>query len=206
MIPGEIFPAEGTLTLNAGREAITLMVANTGDRPVQVGSHYHFRRNEQRARLRPGRRAHGMRLDIAAGTAVRFEPGQRREVQLIPIGGARRVSRLQPGGDGAVVTGAEYLFGFLLLAGIVWVCAEFYWARVVSVGLILAVWAGGPLAGAWLNINESCSRTNGSCLFSLVVLPIMLAVLGIPWWIVASASWNWLKQNRPMGKGLLARI
>ncbi len=90
MIPGELFPAEGTLTLNAGREAITLMVANTGDRPVQVGSHYHF--GESNEALDFDRAAaRGMRLDIAAGTAVRFEPGQRREVQLIPIAGARRV-------------------------------------------------------------------------------------------------------------------
>lgn len=90
MIPGELFPAEGTLTLNAGREAITLMVANTGDRPVQVGSHYHF--GEANAALDFDRTAaRGMRLDIAAGTAVRFEPGQRREVPLIPIAGARRV-------------------------------------------------------------------------------------------------------------------
>ncbi|AZQ68878.1 urease subunit beta [Silicimonas algicola] len=90
MIPGELFPAEGTLTLNAGREAVTLMVANTGDRPVQVGSHYHF--GEANAALEFDRTAaRGMRLDIAAGTAVRFEPGQRREVQLIPIAGARRI-------------------------------------------------------------------------------------------------------------------
>lgn len=90
MIPGEIYPAEGTLTLNKGREAITLMVANTGDRPVQVGSHYHF--GEANAALDFDRAAaRGTRLDIAAGTAVRFEPGQRREVQLIPISGARRV-------------------------------------------------------------------------------------------------------------------
>jgi urease subunit beta len=90
MIPGELFPAKGTLTLNAGREAITLMVANTGDRPVQVGSHYHFA--ETNSALDFDRAAaRGMRLDIAAGTAVRFEPGQRREVQLIPIAGARRV-------------------------------------------------------------------------------------------------------------------
>jgi urease subunit beta len=90
MIPGELFPAEGTLELNAGRVAITLMVANTGDRPVQVGSHYHFA--EANAALDFDRAAaRGMRLDIAAGTAVRFEPGQRREVQLIPIGGARKV-------------------------------------------------------------------------------------------------------------------
>lgn len=90
MIPGELFPAEGTLTLNEGAEVTTLMVANTGDRPVQVGSHYHF------AETNPGlefdrKAAHGMRLDIAAGTAVRFEPGQRREVNLIPISGARIV-------------------------------------------------------------------------------------------------------------------
>ena len=90
MIPGEVFPAEGTLTLNGGREAITLMVANTGDRPVQVGSHYHFA--EANVALAFDRdAAQGMRLDIAAGTAVRFEPGQRREVQLIPISGARTI-------------------------------------------------------------------------------------------------------------------
>lgn len=90
MIPGELFPAEGDLTLNEGAEAITLMVANTGDRPVQIGSHYHF--GEANAALDFDRdAARGMRLDIAAGTAVRFEPGQRREVTLIPIGGARRV-------------------------------------------------------------------------------------------------------------------
>ena len=90
MIPGEIIPAEGFLTLNAGQTAITLMVANTGDRPVQVGSHYHF--GEANPALDFDRSiARGMRLDIAAGTAVRFEPGQRREVNLIPIGGARRV-------------------------------------------------------------------------------------------------------------------
>ena len=90
MIPGEIFPAEGNIELNAGATAITLMVANTGDRPVQVGSHYHF------AETNPGlsfdrEAARGMRLDIAAGTAVRFEPGQTREVRLVPYGGARRV-------------------------------------------------------------------------------------------------------------------
>ena len=90
MIPGEIITAPGNLTLNEGTEAITLMVANTGDRPVQVGSHYHFA--ESNVALDFDRAAaRGMRLDIAAGTAVRFEPGQRREVQLIPIGGARRI-------------------------------------------------------------------------------------------------------------------
>lgn len=90
MIPGEIMTQEGTLTLNKGTTAVTVMVANTGDRPVQVGSHYHFA--EANAALDFDREAtRGMRLDIAAGTAVRFEPGQRREVQLIPIGGARRI-------------------------------------------------------------------------------------------------------------------
>jgi urease subunit beta len=90
MIPGELMPAAGDLTLNEDAEAVTLMVANTGDRPVQVGSHYHFA--EANPALDFDREAaRGLRLDIAAGTAVRFEPGQRREVQLIPIGGARRV-------------------------------------------------------------------------------------------------------------------
>ena len=90
MIPGEIFPATGDLILNADREAITLMVANTGDRPVQVGSHYHF--FESNAALDFARTvAYGRRLDIAPGTAVRFEPGQRREVNLIEISGERRI-------------------------------------------------------------------------------------------------------------------
>lgn len=90
MIPGEVFPAEGEITLNVGREAITLMVANTGDRPVQVGSHYHFA--ETNPALEFDRdAARGMRLDIAAGTAVRFEPGQSREVNLIPVAGKREI-------------------------------------------------------------------------------------------------------------------
>ena len=90
MIPGEYFIADGVLTLNADREAITLEVANTGDRPIQVGSHYHFA--ETNPALEFDRDAAlGHRLDIAAGTAVRFEPGQRREVNLIPISGARRI-------------------------------------------------------------------------------------------------------------------
>lgn len=90
MIPGEVFSENDTLTLNAGADAVTLMVANTGDRPVQVGSHYHFA--ETNPALEFDRlAARGLRLDIASGTAVRFEPGQRREVALIPIGGARRI-------------------------------------------------------------------------------------------------------------------
>ena len=90
MIPGEIQVADGDIELNAGREAITLMVANTGDRPVQVGSHYHFA--ETNPALDFDRTAaRGRRLDIAAGTAVRFEPGQQREVRLIPVSGAGEV-------------------------------------------------------------------------------------------------------------------
>ena len=90
MIPGEILPAEGNITLNAGSDSIVLMVANTGDRPIQVGSHYHFA--ETNAGLSFDRSAaRGMRLDIASGTAVRFEPGQAREVRLVPFGGLRRV-------------------------------------------------------------------------------------------------------------------
>ena len=90
VIPGEVITQDGEITLNAGREAITLAVANTGDRPVQVGSHYHFyETNEALAFDRAA--ARGRRLDIPAGTAVRFEPGQTREVQLVPIGGARNI-------------------------------------------------------------------------------------------------------------------
>src|SRR5919109_426337 len=90
MIPGEIFPAIGDIVLNKDREATTLKVANTGDRPIQVGSHYHFA--ETNAALAFDRKAAlGCRLDIPAGTAVRFEPGQSRDVSLIPYGGARLV-------------------------------------------------------------------------------------------------------------------
>ncbi|GGE18416.1 urease subunit beta [Primorskyibacter flagellatus] len=90
MIPGEVIPADGTLTLNAGKQSVTLMVANTGDRPVQVGSHYHFAEANEALDFDRAA-ARGMRLDIAAGTAVRFEPGQRREVNLIPVSGARTI-------------------------------------------------------------------------------------------------------------------
>lgn len=90
MIPGEIFPAAGEIEINAGLPVTVLMVSNTGDRPVQVGSHYHF------AETNPGlsfdrAAARGQRLDIAAGTAIRFEPGQQREVRLVPFSGARRI-------------------------------------------------------------------------------------------------------------------
>jgi len=90
MIPGEIITAEGDIELNQGRPTVTLKVANTGDRPIQVGSHYHF--YEVNAALDFDReKARGMRLDIAAGTAVRFEPGQERDVTLVPVGGKREI-------------------------------------------------------------------------------------------------------------------
>ncbi|UAW96933.1 urease subunit beta [Halopseudomonas nanhaiensis] len=90
MIPGEIQTLEGSLTLNEGRETLRLSVANTGDRPIQVGSHYHFA--ETNAALRFDRdAARGFRLNIAAGTAVRFEPGQSRDVELVALGGERKV-------------------------------------------------------------------------------------------------------------------
>jgi urease subunit beta len=88
MIPGELFIPDGDIELNAGRNTVMLTVANTGDRPIQVGSHYHF--FETNPALRFDRnKARGMRLDIAAGTAVRFEPGQSREVQLVELAGQR---------------------------------------------------------------------------------------------------------------------
>ncbi len=90
MIPGEVIAQPGDIELNSGASQITIAVANTGDRPIQVGSHYHF--YETNAGLRFDREAaRGMRLDIAAGTAIRFEPGQAREVRLVPLGGARIV-------------------------------------------------------------------------------------------------------------------
>ena len=90
MIPGEIITQDGEITLNAGRRALTLAVANKGDRPIQVGSHYNF--FESNSALQFEReRTRGYRLDIPAGSAIRFEPGQTREVQLVPIAGARRI-------------------------------------------------------------------------------------------------------------------
>jgi urease subunit beta len=90
MIPGEFFIKDGEITLNAGRKTVTLKVANTGDRPIQVGSHYHF--FETNPALQFDRaKARGMRLDIAAGTAVRFEPGQTRDVTLVAVAGKRTI-------------------------------------------------------------------------------------------------------------------
>ena len=94
MIPGEIITVPGEIELNAGAPQITIEVSNTGDRPIQVGSHYHF--YETNAGLSFERqRARGMRLDIAAATAVRFEPGQTREVKLVPLSGKREVYGFQ---------------------------------------------------------------------------------------------------------------
>ena len=90
LIPGEVIPQDGDIELNAGRATVTLSVANSGDRPIQVGSHYHFYETNA-ALLFDRERARGFRLDIPAGTATRFEPGQSREVRLVAYGGARRV-------------------------------------------------------------------------------------------------------------------
>ncbi len=90
MIPGEVFPAFGSIVLNEGRPTLTLTVANSGDRPVQVGSHYHFFEVND-ALVFEREKTRGWRLDVPAGTAVRFEPGQEREVTLVPYAGARIV-------------------------------------------------------------------------------------------------------------------
>ena len=90
MIPGEIFPSEGTIELNSGRPMVELRVENTGDRPIQVGSHFHFFETNEALRFDRDR-ARGMRLDIPAGTAVRFEPGEERYIILVPFAGSRQV-------------------------------------------------------------------------------------------------------------------
>lgn len=90
MIPGEILPADGEIVLNEGREPVTMLVANTGDRPIQVGSHYHFAETNPALDFDRAT-ARGMRLAIPAGTAVRFEPGQTREIALVPYAGERVV-------------------------------------------------------------------------------------------------------------------
>src|SRR5580704_4316453 len=106
MIPGEIFAVAGDIVLNEDRTAITVQIANTGDRPIQVGSHYHFA--ETNSALEFDRKAAlGYRLDIPAGTAVRFEPGQTREVSLIPYAGARLVHGFNKAVMGALPQGPE---------------------------------------------------------------------------------------------------
>ena len=94
MIPGEVITKSGDIELNVGAKSVTIEVANSGDRPIQVGSHYHFFETNEALKFDRAM-ARGMRLDIAAGTAVRFEPGQRREVTLVPLGGARKVYGFQ---------------------------------------------------------------------------------------------------------------
>lgn len=91
MIPGELFPAAGDIALNDGRETVTLRIENVGDRPIQVGSHYHFFETNEALRF-DREKARGFRLDIPAGTAVRFEPGQTREVTLVAYAGRRIVN------------------------------------------------------------------------------------------------------------------
>ena len=90
MIPGEMFIKDGEIELNAGRKTVTMSVTNTGDRPIQVGSHYHFFETNPALKF-DRKKARGMRLDIAAGTAVRFEPGQTREVTLVGLAGTRTI-------------------------------------------------------------------------------------------------------------------
>jgi urease subunit beta len=90
MVPGELFIAAGEIELNKGRRTVTLSVSNTGDRPIQVGSHYHFFETNPALKF-DRKKARGMRLDIAAGTAVRFEPGQAREVALVAVAGKRTI-------------------------------------------------------------------------------------------------------------------
>ena len=94
MIPGELITKDGDIELNQGLPTVTLKVANSGDRPIQVGSHYHFFETNEGLRFER-ERARGMRLDIAAGTAMRFEPGQERDVTLVPLGGKREVYGFQ---------------------------------------------------------------------------------------------------------------
>ena len=94
MIPGEIIPASGDIEINVGAKRVTIEVANRGDRPIQVGSHYHFFETNEALNFER-LKARGMRLDIPSGTAVRFEPGQRRDVTLVPFGGARKIYGFQ---------------------------------------------------------------------------------------------------------------
>jgi urease subunit beta len=113
MIPGETFIKDGEITLNEGRETVALTVANTGDRPIQVGSHYHFFETNQALQFDRAK-ARGMRLDIAAGTAVRFEPGQTREVRLVAFAGVRTVYGFRQGSAKRSWTNSELFLTFTL--------------------------------------------------------------------------------------------
>lgn len=103
MIPGEFLPAEGNIEINAGRKTVTLLVTNTGDRPIQIGSHYHFFETN-RALDFDREQAFGMRLDIFAGTAVRFEPGDEKEIQLTEIGGSKFIYGLNDLTNGSILS------------------------------------------------------------------------------------------------------
>ncbi|MGA9523472.1 MAG: urease subunit gamma [Myxococcaceae bacterium] len=109
LTPGEVLPAAGELELNAGRAAVELTVTNVGDRPIQVGSHYHFGETNRALRL-DRRKAYGHRLDIPAGTAVRFEPGEEKRVRLVPIAGAKVVQGGNALGSGEVTSHGEETF------------------------------------------------------------------------------------------------
>ena len=113
MIPGELFIKDGEIELNAGRKTVTLTVANSGDRPIQVGSHYHFFETNPALKF-DRKKARGMRLDIAAGTAVRFEPGQTRDVQLVALAGKRVVYGFQ----GDVMPGVAAMLPILQVEGV----------------------------------------------------------------------------------------
>jgi len=104
LVPGAVDPGEGSVTINEGRETATVSVANTGDRPIQVGSHFHFF-EANRALAFDRAAAYGMRLDIPAGTAVRFEPGDERTVDLVAYGGKQRVTGMNGLADGATGDG-----------------------------------------------------------------------------------------------------
>lgn len=101
LVPGELLPAAGEIELNAGRETVTLAVANSGDRPIQVGSHFHFYEVNDALQFERDQ-ARGMRLDIPAGTAVRFEPGDERSVTLVALAGERRVYGFNQRVEGSV--------------------------------------------------------------------------------------------------------
>ena len=140
MIPGEMFIKDGEIELNAGRKTVTLTVTNTGDRPIQVGSHYHFFETNPALKF-DRKKARGMRLDIAAGTAVRFEPGQTRDVQLVALAGKRVVY----GFRGEV--GSSAWNGFALVR----LCARDGAALRHDIVDVLGAIRGRALPRLWLN-------------------------------------------------------
>ena len=139
MIPGELFIQDGEIELNAGRKTVTLTVANTGDRPIQVGSHYHFFETNPALKF-DRKKARGMRLDIAAGTAVRFEPGQTRDVQLVALAGKRVDLRLSRRRDGEAVSNLTVS-----------------WSAIMSVKIKRSVYADmfGPTTGDRVRLADT---------------------------------------------------